>query len=305
MKPPAGAECEREPDRPAAESRDREVVRIFAITVPAFFAREKPISRKREARLHEEHETAATITHSELIPTVFESPRRWRAAGLPRRRTRPRVGPATLPARQTAPGELRFISVYLRPRIRPGPNTGKRRAPLGGRGSPESGPTTKNRTPAIAYPAVESSARPPVPGVDSACNQAWTRSGGRRRRSRARRPPCPSRARSGRRRARSRAAARGAEVVEELVGVQRVVVEEHQPLGADPAREGERVGDAPSGPSRRGRGTPRRCTGSRGSAGRRRGRGRSPRSTPARARRAARPAPARGRGCRRAWCRRR
>ena len=57
----------------------------------------------------------------------------------------------------------------------------------------------------------------------------------------------------------------------------------------DAAREGERVADAPSGPSRRAPGTPRRCTGSRGSAGRRRGRGRSPRSTRARARRAGAP----------------
>ena len=33
-------------------------VRIFATTVPAFLPREKPISRKREAGLHEHHEQA-------------------------------------------------------------------------------------------------------------------------------------------------------------------------------------------------------------------------------------------------------
>ena len=73
--------------------------------------------------------------------------------------------------------------------------------------------------------------------------------------------------------------ARGVELVEELVGVQRVVMEEQHPVGADPVREGDRVARLPNAPSRRDPGTPRRCTGSRGSEGRRRGRGRSPRSS--------------------------
>ena len=87
------------------------------------------------------------------------------------------------------------------------------------------------------------------------------------------------------------------EVVEEVVGVQGVVVEEQQPLGA---RRGWRRSGCPrsgSGPSRCARGTPRRCTGSRGSTDRRREPGRSRRSTPAPGRRGSRRARARGRGC--------
>src|SRR3954462_9547598 len=43
-------------------------VRIFAITVPAFFAREKPISRKANPACMNMTSTPATITHIELIP---------------------------------------------------------------------------------------------------------------------------------------------------------------------------------------------------------------------------------------------
>ena len=61
-------------------------------------------------------------------------------------------------------------------------------------------------------------------------------------RRRALRPPCPSRAGSRHRRARPGGASRRSELVQELVGVQRVMVEHHQPLGPGPVREGERVG---------------------------------------------------------------
>ena len=74
-----------------------------------------------------------------------------------------------------------------------------------------------------------------------------------------------------------------AEPVEELVGVQRVVMKEQPSSLARRAKVSVWVKVA-DGPSRRGRGTRRRCTGSRGSADPRRGRGRSPRSTPDRAR---------------------
>ena len=99
------------------------------------------------------------------------------------------------------------------------------------------------------------------------------------------------------------AAGGGVEVVEEVVGVQGVVVEEQQPPGADAVGEGQGVARSGSGPSRCARGTPRRCTGSRGSRGRRREPGRSRRSTPAPGRRGSRPGRARGRGCSRPSCR--
>ena len=85
------------------------------------------------------------------------------------------------------------------------------------------------------------------------------------------------------------AAGGGVEIVEEVVGVERVVVEEQQPPGADTVGERQRVVDRRSGPSRCARGTPRRCTGSRGSRDPRREPGRSPRSTPARGRRGSAP----------------
>src|SRR3954453_1742241 len=49
-------------------------VRIFAITVPAFFAREKPISRKANPACMNITSTPATITHMELIPTESGMP---------------------------------------------------------------------------------------------------------------------------------------------------------------------------------------------------------------------------------------
>ena len=44
-------------------------VRIFATTVPAFFPREKPISRKAKPACMKKTTIAATITHIELIAT--------------------------------------------------------------------------------------------------------------------------------------------------------------------------------------------------------------------------------------------
>src|SRR5215216_302678 len=49
-------------------------VRIFAITVPAFFAREKPISRNAKPACMNITRTPATITHIELIPTESGMP---------------------------------------------------------------------------------------------------------------------------------------------------------------------------------------------------------------------------------------
>src|SRR5215208_2889605 len=49
-------------------------VRIFAMTVPAFLAREKPISRKANPACMNMTSTPATITHIELIPTESGMP---------------------------------------------------------------------------------------------------------------------------------------------------------------------------------------------------------------------------------------
>ncbi len=49
------------------------LVRIFATTVPAFLAREKPISRNAKPACMNMTKHAATITQSELIPTVCSS----------------------------------------------------------------------------------------------------------------------------------------------------------------------------------------------------------------------------------------
>jgi hypothetical protein len=68
------AKREREPDRPVTDTGDRKFVRIFAITVPAFFAREKPISRKAKPACMNMTSTPATITHIELIPTESGMP---------------------------------------------------------------------------------------------------------------------------------------------------------------------------------------------------------------------------------------
>src|SRR3954454_22373072 len=48
-------------------------VRIFAITVPAFLPREKPISRNAKPACMNITSTPATITQVELMPTVSES----------------------------------------------------------------------------------------------------------------------------------------------------------------------------------------------------------------------------------------
>src|SRR3954463_5938810 len=48
-------------------------VRIFAITVPAFFPRENPISRNAKPACMNITSTPATITQVELMPTVSES----------------------------------------------------------------------------------------------------------------------------------------------------------------------------------------------------------------------------------------
>src|SRR4051794_27724365 len=48
-------------------------VRIFAITVPAFFPREKPISRNAKPACMNITRQPATITHVELIPTLSAS----------------------------------------------------------------------------------------------------------------------------------------------------------------------------------------------------------------------------------------
>src|SRR5215213_5027192 len=45
------------------------LVRIFATTVPAFFAREKPISRKAKPACMKNTSAPATMTHRELIAT--------------------------------------------------------------------------------------------------------------------------------------------------------------------------------------------------------------------------------------------
>src|SRR5215212_4159227 len=49
-------------------------VRIFAMTVPAFLAREKPISRKANPACMNITNMPATITHIELIPTESGMP---------------------------------------------------------------------------------------------------------------------------------------------------------------------------------------------------------------------------------------
>src|SRR5262249_50884895 len=49
------------------------LVRIFAITVPAFFAREKPISRNAKPACMNITSAPATITQSELTPTDMSS----------------------------------------------------------------------------------------------------------------------------------------------------------------------------------------------------------------------------------------
>ena len=49
------------------------LVRIFATTVPAFFAREKPISRKAKPACMKITSRAATITQIELIATLSAS----------------------------------------------------------------------------------------------------------------------------------------------------------------------------------------------------------------------------------------
>src|SRR3954454_2920373 len=49
-------------------------VRTFAMTVPAFLAREKPISRKANPACMNMTSTPATITHIELIPTESGMP---------------------------------------------------------------------------------------------------------------------------------------------------------------------------------------------------------------------------------------
>ena len=49
------------------------LVRIFAITVPAFLPRENPISRNANPACMNMTTMPATITHSELMPTVCSS----------------------------------------------------------------------------------------------------------------------------------------------------------------------------------------------------------------------------------------
>ncbi len=62
-------EGEREADRPPAIAAMPKLVRIFATTVPAFLALEKPISRKAKPACMNITSEPATITHIVLMPT--------------------------------------------------------------------------------------------------------------------------------------------------------------------------------------------------------------------------------------------
>ena len=136
MKPPSGPlNANANPTAHQQRAAIEKFVRIFAITVPAFLALEKPISRNAKPACMKNTKQAATITHSELIPTVFESPPSMASCRSPSAPNAAEGRTSNAPSPANSPRYLRFISVYLRPRIRPGPNTGKRRAPLGGRGS--------------------------------------------------------------------------------------------------------------------------------------------------------------------------
>src|SRR3954464_3274317 len=96
-------------------------VRIFAITVPAFFPREKPISRNAKPACMNITSTPATITQVELMPTVsasFPAPAASKvsARALPGSTSAASTATALMPSghllRATAPRVRLFIGVF-------------------------------------------------------------------------------------------------------------------------------------------------------------------------------------------------
>ena len=212
-------------------------MRIFATTVPAFLPREKPISRNANPACMNITSTPATITHIVLIPTEGRASRRLR---LLRSVASANAEPGTDAAAAAAPPRRREPRTFVssdhtslpagrrdrRSRFQESRGTARTRA------ARDSYPACRNFGSGCLYRAVESpalrrdgasaargpsSSSPPSMPISS-----WVAS-----------PPSRS----------QRGARVRAEAVEELVGVQRVVVEEQQPAGLDPAGEGERVGD--------------------------------------------------------------
>src|SRR5688572_4589961 len=140
-------------------------VRIFAITVPAFFPRENPISRKAKPACMNITSAPATITHMELMPTdgasspLIAFSRSVALASAP-------VGTTSNAANATSASDatacLRLIGYLPPPRPRTGGSAGLASsvsvsgiAPHGRRG--EGGGL---------YPGVESSAAGLVPAVE-------------------------------------------------------------------------------------------------------------------------------------------
>jgi hypothetical protein len=107
----ADAEREGEADGPVHEPGDRKLVRIFATTVPAFFAREKPISRKAKPACMKITSSAATITQIELIATLSGNAPLFAASACPR--TPPLAAPQRRAPPQAAPRRSFCASVLL------------------------------------------------------------------------------------------------------------------------------------------------------------------------------------------------
>src|SRR3954449_3341331 len=96
-------------------------VRIFAITVPAFFPREKPISRNAKPACMNITSTPATMTQVELMPTLSASlpapaASKVSARAVPGSASAARTATAPMPSghllRATAPRVRLFIGVF-------------------------------------------------------------------------------------------------------------------------------------------------------------------------------------------------
>ena len=227
----AGAEGEGEAADPPADGRDREVGEDLRDHGARVLAPGEADLEEREPGLHEHHQTAGDDHPHRVDPdrgSELSGDRLLEVRGVGQRRARYRHQHGG--GRHEKPGDRVPSShpITLLARRRRGPASRFQRYRRDGR---------RGRL-RIRYPSVETSG-------PTACT------GGRTRRPfgaagelelrafhahlelrRVATEPLPGAARV------------RAEAVEELVGMQRVVVEEQQPAGLDPAGEGERVGDA-------------------------------------------------------------